>query len=260
MGLSIAQTRQTTVVGCQPLKVKPLLVEECKALLIRLQRRELLESDYALLEKLLKDGMPSLEPSQVNKPAKDDEAGEKQDGDGNKGGSDDDKASDNQDQSDNEGDGEADDKQEEEKKKRKGHGRLGSSDYSGAENRDVPHETYKVGDSCPCCGGKLYGLKAKELINLIAYSPIMAIRYLLAHLRCSSCQKTFTASLPDEASANKYQPSANAAVVLMNCALGVPAKRLETWQRHFGVPLPDATQFEMREEVANCFHPICAIP
>ena len=91
---------------------------------------------------------------------------------------------------------------------------------------------------------------------MIAGSPIEAIRYLLSCLRCGSCQEIFTAPLPDEAWPKRNHPSSKAGVVLMKYGLGVPGQRLETWQRYFGVPLADATQFEMCEEVANCFHPI----
>ena len=76
MGPSTAQTGQTTVVGCVPLKEKSFPnVEKRNALIIRLQRRELLEADYSLLVNLLKDEVHLLEPSRGKKPGKNNQAG-----------------------------------------------------------------------------------------------------------------------------------------------------------------------------------------
>jgi hypothetical protein len=228
------------------LKKKPLLnLKKRKALILRLQRRKLLEADYPLLENLLKEEMRSQDPP--GRQPKDDEATDKQDqtdSQGDNGDSNDaDKKEDKQDQDD--------------KKKKKNHGHLGSADYPGAKNKDVPHESLNVGGVCPhCAKGRLYGLKPKELINLFGGSPIEAIRYLLEYLRCGSCQQTFTAPLPADASADKCQPSANATVALMKYGLGVPSKRLETWQGYFGIPLPDSSQFDMCEELTNCLLPV----
>lgn len=222
------------------MKKKPLLnLKERKALITRLQRRQLLETDYPLLENHLKQGMRSQDPPGGG--AGDDGTADKQDPDDSQGDRDGDEA------------GKREDEQGQGGKKKKNHGHLGSSDYSGAKNRHVAHESLNVGDACPdCVKGRLYGLAPKELINLIGRSPLEAVRYLLEYLRCSSCQQTFTAPLPADASPNKCQPSANASVVVTKYALGVPSKRLETWQRYFGIPLPDSSQFDMCEVVANC--------
>jgi transposase len=209
-------------------------VEARKALINRLERRELLESDYEILVEMIRNGVSSLGSSGCNHP-------DSQEQDGNQGS-----------EGEKQG-GEHDCGKDKPKAKPRGHGRLGSSDYQGAHDVEVPHPGLNKGDPCPDCGhGRLYEKLPLELINLMASAPIQAVRYLLQYLRCSSCQKTFKADLPEGAVEGKYHPSANAGVVLMKYGLGTPAKRLEKWQKYFGVPLPDATQFEMAEKVANC--------
>lgn len=226
--------------------------EETTALIVRLERRELQEADYPLLVDTLKNGVTSLEMLRRKKPGKDDETTDKQDDPDNPDNPDDPDDPDDPDET-----GDKADEEPKDKTKRKGHGHLGSADYTGARNEPVFHEHLKIGDICPCCGrGSLHGIKVKELINLIATAPVEAIRYLLEHLRCSACLKTFTAAPPENVRPGKCQPSANAAVVVMKYGLGVPFKRLETWQTYFGVPLPDASQFDMSEEVADCLHPV----
>lgn len=209
----------------------------------RLERRSPREADYPLLVDLLRHGLCSLEQLR-RKEALADQAQENGERRGEGEGNPDLEESEEKDPGD-------DDRPE--KNPRRGHGRLGSSAYPGARNVSVPHPQVKAGDRCPCCGrGRLYEKKAKELISVMASAPIEAVRYLLECLRCSACQTTFSAQRPREVLPGKYQPSANAGVVMMKYGLGVPSKRLETWQAYCGVPLPDATQFEMSEKVANC--------
>ena len=149
-------------------------------------------------------------------------------------------------------------KQSRSSKKRKGHGRISSNDYTGATTESVEHETHQVGDRCPGCGrGKLYELKqAVQQLALMASSPIQAIRFLKQRLRCSGCQRIFVAKAPEQARHGKFHPSANAAVAISKYGLGVPFKRLEKWQKYMGIPLPDATQWEMVERVADSLYKI----
>ena len=44
--------------------------------------------------------------------------------------------------------------------------RLKESDYTGAENIHLPHDSLKAGDPCPTeCGGRLYALKPGAVIR-----------------------------------------------------------------------------------------------
>ncbi len=85
------------------------------------------------------------------------------------------------------------------KGKKKGHGRHGASEFTGAERVVVPHPELKAGEPCPepQCGGKLYDLHAPNKdVELMAQPPIQAKVYECQVLRCARCQKTFPAPLP----------------------------------------------------------------
>lgn len=134
----------------------------------------------------------------------------------------------------------------EKKKKRPGHGRIGSEQYTGATQVDVPHPNLKPGDPCPECGeGKLSQRKEPAtLIFLEAGAPIQATQFNLEKLRCNRCDAHFTAPAPGLANEGKYDPSVGAMIALMHYGGGMPFNRLETLQNDFGIPLPASMQWE----------------
>jgi transposase len=142
---------------------------------------------------------------------------------------------------------------------KKGHGRHGVEDYTGAERVVVRHEALAPGDPCPDkgCAGKLYDTKtpAKDVV-LRAAPPVEGTIYEQQVLRCSSCLQTFTAPLPHGVSPTKYDPSVDAVLSVMRYALGMPHHRLEQWQAWAGVPLPASSQFERVEAMANAVLPV----
>jgi transposase len=119
--------------------------------------------------------------------------------------------------------------------KRAGHGRNGGDAFEGARRVSIAHQDLKHGDSCPECGkGKVYGQKEpKVLVRIVGQAPIAATRYDLERLRCNACGQIFTA---------KY-------------GSGMPFKRMEQLERHLGIPLPAATQWEIVEEAAEVIRP-----
>jgi len=58
-------------------------------------------------------------------------------------------------------------------KPKKGHGRNGASDYTGAEKVEVDHDTLKPGDNCPeCLKGKVYEIKEpKKVVRITGNAP-----------------------------------------------------------------------------------------
>jgi transposase len=82
------------------------------------------------------------------------------------------------------------------------------------------------------------------------------VRYELEKLRCSACGQIFTASVPAVAGTEKYTTRARAVLALARDYLGLPWYRLEGFQALVGVPVPDATQWDQTEIVADCSHPI----
>jgi transposase len=133
-----------------------------------------------------------------------------------------------------------------------GHGRLSAEAYTGAERIECRHQELAPGDRCPVCGiGWLYSLPPGSEVRINGHALLSAIRYDVEKLRCSACGERFTARLPEEVGDEKYHPNARAALALSRYFLSVPFYRLETYQAMVGVPVPDATQWDQVEGVAD---------
>ena len=145
-----------------------------------------------------------------------------------------------------------------EKEKAKGHGRTPHTSYTGAKTIQLSFPDFKADDPCPLeCGGALYEAPSGVIIRVTGAPIATATRYFLEKLRCSLCGETFTASLPEGVSEDeKYDEEAKAVLALQKYYLGSPFKRIESFQAMMGVPLADATQFELVEQVADCLYPI----
>jgi transposase len=133
-----------------------------------------------------------------------------------------------------------------------GAGRLGAEAYAGAERVECRHEELAVGQRCPVCGqGRLYALPPGVELRIDGNALLSAIRYEVEKLRCSACGQVFTAPLPEEASEEKYSPRARAVLAVGRYYLGLPLYRMESYQAMLGVPVPDATQWDQIERVAD---------
>ena len=136
---------------------------------------------------------------------------------------------------------------------RPGVGRLSAEAYVGAVQVACRHEELQVGQVCPVCGqGRLYALPPGVEIRIDGNALLSAIRYEVEKLRCSACGQVFTALLPAEAGGEKYSARARAVLALGRYYLGLPWYRMEGYQAMLGVPVPDATQWEQSERVADC--------
>ena len=141
--------------------------------------------------------------------------------------------------------------------RRQGHGRHGAAVYTGANRVVCRHETLAVGQPGPACGrGTLYPLPAGVEIQIDGNALLSAVRDELEKLRCSACGEVFTASMPAEARADKYSVRARAVVALGRYYLGLPFYRMEQYQALVGVPVADATLWELAERVADCAWPV----
>ena len=133
------------------------------------------------------------------------------------------------------------------KTKKKGHGRHGAADYTGAQKIKLPHEQLKHKDPCPgCLKGKVYFCKKpKTLIRVTGTSPLTASVYEMEKLRCNLCGEIFTAKPPRNIGIQKYDAAAGAMIVLLKYGSGFPFYRLENLQDSVGIPLPAATQWDI---------------
>lgn len=134
-----------------------------------------------------------------------------------------------------------------------GSGCLGKDAYTGAETIHCPHPDHERGDICPKCHkGSLFRMKDPGTeIRLFSQGLIQAIIYFLERYRCSACGAIFKAPMPDDVVNKKYDDSAKVALAIMHYYMGLPFKRIELYQKMKGIPLPDATQFELVESVAD---------
>ena len=94
------------------------------------------------------------------------------------------------------------------------------------------------------------------LVRITGEPPIQATVYELEKLRCNLCLKIFTAQVPTEVGSKKYDEAAGSMIVLLRYGGGFPFYRLEQFQQSLGVPLPDATQWDITEGVGNSVHPV----
>lgn len=145
-------------------------------------------------------------------------------------------------------DGDAKNKKDKEENPRKGGGGKNSAeDYDGAiEVTCSLHDHLAPGSVCPACGtNKLYEIDPKKVIRLVGNAPIFAYKFVLQQVRCV-CGVMFTADVGDEHrdiyNADKYGPSALAAMIIYKYLMGVSFGNLSSIQNMKGVPLPASTQ------------------
>jgi len=143
------------------------------------------------------------------------------------------------------------------KPERKGHGRNGAAEYTGATQRHIPHPTLTHGQVCPLCAqGKVHELDPVRLVRLHGDAPISATCTNLESLRCALCGEVFTAEAPDDVGGDKYDEAAMAIVALLKYGTGLPFYRLSRLQLSFGVPLPPSTQWKLCSITGEALSPV----
>ena len=139
---------------------------------------------------------------------------------------------------------------------RPGHGRRSVDHYPGAKRVPCHDPVRQPGDRC-ACGGKLYDPKTPAVFLRFTGQPLVgATCYEQTVLRCSACQQRFPAPLPERVLAEKYDATADVAIVLAKYAAGLPFYRLAQMQKAYGVPLSPLVQWERAEAVANALLPV----
>lgn len=143
------------------------------------------------------------------------------------------------------------------RQKPKGHGRNGAEDYPGAKRVSVSHETLNAGDPCPSCDhGTLYGQpKSGIALRFTGQPPVQVTIYELEKLRCGLCGEVFTATPPEAAGLDKYDPTVASMVALLKYGNGLPFNRLDGLQENLGMPLPSSTQWEIVAEATSLIQP-----
>lgn len=147
-------------------------------------------------------------------------------------------------------------------------GMRGVSDLDSAKRVDHHHLDLSPGDPCPeeDCNGKLYPFKrdgeSREIIRFEFSPPVTSTTHVLNELRCNMCLKVFTPPLPEDLvkdgafSGGRYLFSTMAGISLLHFSFGMPFYRLDMIQSLLGNRLPESTQFDLVEQVANYLQPL----
>lgn len=147
------------------------------------------------------------------------------------------------------------------KAKVKGHGRIGADAYTGAREETISHENLKVKDPCPLplCTGKMYDIDPGVIIRIIGNPPAEIVRYDVQKLRCNLCGVIFTAALPKGIGTEKYDAYFKANLAVQKYFVAVPFYRQEQYLNMLNFRLPDATQFQLVESVADSAYPVIGV-
>jgi len=149
------------------------------------------------------------------------------------------------------------------KNKPKGHGRNGAGAYRNATH--VPH-TLKdgvLGGLCPKCGlSKVYRKREKVIIRILGQPLINAEAHHYEQGRCRNCGHVEQAAGPADVHEGlgsdyiRYDWSACGMLLVMHYSAGMPFKRLESLQEGWGIPIPDANQWQVVDAADDLLLPL----
>jgi len=148
-------------------------------------------------------------------------------------------------------------------KNRHAHGRRNAEDFEQLEHMHHGHVSLHSGDECPAClRGRVYKYRPSEFTTISGRSPLVATRHSRDSLRCNTCDEVFRAPLPATLEADGvgertlYSYSAVAMVCILRCFGGSPMHRQDRLQQALGVPVPDASIWDMHERLAGALRPV----
>ena len=133
----------------------------------------------------------------------------------------------------------------------KGHGRNGATAYRKA--KDIIHVLVGViGAICAACGrGRMTRARTKIVIRIVGQPLFGAERHHFEQARCRLCYHTIRAEGIAEVLQGigtdyiTYDWSACAMLMVMHYSGGLPFKRIDSLHEGWGVPMPDANQWEL---------------
>jgi hypothetical protein len=124
------------------------------------------------------------------------------------------------------------------------------------------HPTLTTGSDCPDCAalntpGKLYKDDPKMIVRLIGSPLITGTNYTVTCLRCTVCGIRYQAPVPDIIkNAPKYDVSCATSLAIARYFMGMPMLRTEQNQKIHGIPMQDATQYDLLKGLHTVVEPI----
>lgn len=137
-------------------------------------------------------------------------------------------------------------------KKPKGHGRNGASAYRKAQHCEHELASGVIGALCEGCKrAKMSRYREKIVLRIVGQSLFAAEVHHHEQARCRGCGHIVRAPSPAYVSEGlgtdyiRYDWSACAMLMVMHYFGGAPFKRLESLHEGWGVPMPDANQWQV---------------
>ena len=147
--------------------------------------------------------------------------------------------------------------------KRDNHGRRNEEDLGPLNTQHHTHADLGVGCECPTCfRGKLYAFFPRSFVSIVGQAPFLGQRHEIDRLQCNGCQEIFEAPLPlalqndGVGNGKMYSYSATSVVAMFKYLGVVPWHRQETLQSAMGITVPDASMWDLCENLANIIRPV----
>ncbi len=148
-------------------------------------------------------------------------------------------------------------------RRRDEHGRSGPGAFKKLAQAHHTHVGLASGDECPeCARGRVYKYTPSVFTTITGQAPLVATRHTVEALQCNLCKAVFKAPLPEVLEADGisghvlYSFSAVAIVATYRFFGGLPMHRQQTLQAALGIPVPDASIWDLCERLADILQPI----
>ena len=145
----------------------------------------------------------------------------------------------------------------------KGHGRNGASAFRVAQHFFHALALGVIGAVCTACQiGKMYRYREKIIIRIVGQPMFRAEQHHHEQARCRNCGRVVRADGPACVHEGvgteyiRYDWSACAMLLFMHYTGGDPFKRLESHHEGWGVPMPDANQWEVVDKADDLLLPL----
>lgn len=135
-------------------------------------------------------------------------------------------------------------------------------DYTGCNEETLLHPTLPPGSACPDCAavntrGTLQKDEPTVFVRLMGNPVITGTRFTATCSRCNVCNKRFRAPVPESIKrASKYDASCATSLAIARYSLGIPMYRMEKNQAMHGIPMKDATQWDLLHKLYSVASPV----
>ncbi len=150
-----------------------------------------------------------------------------------------------------------------EKSKPKGHGRNGAGAFRSAQHFFYALALGVIGAVCTACQiGKMYRYREKIIVRIVGQPMFRAEQHHHEQARCRNCGRVVRADGPACVHEGvgteyiRYDWSACAMLLFMHYTGGDPFKRVESHHDGWGVPMPDANQWEVVDKADDLLLPL----